>query len=328
MTPTSRRPLRAALSLPALLGLTALTACEDLSEQATSGASEPMQVRDATFHSGELPEDPEAAYPAIVYASGVGSVVTQGHGNISYKGLSTADAVSVAVTFPTVSSGYWVLPVQSADVTQDDGRLFSMTIDFTAEVPYGLQTISFVAFDEDHNVGPRYDATICILPESSDGNLAACTPDVVPQNAVLSLAWDTDVDLDLVVITPEGKVVSSKSPTTVLAEGELTRDQVNDPTTGTLSRDSNKNCLIDSINLESLVFPGEPPPGEYRVYASLFSDCGQSNVNFNLALFRRVEGDDGTWPVERTDLAQGQLLSGAADAGESLGTYVTTVSFP
>lgn len=293
-----------------------------------SGTFEPITVRDATFFEGAIPEDPDALSPAIVYAAGVNNVITQGKGNVSYSGLATTDAYSVAVAFPTVGTGYWVVPVEGVDVTQDDDYIFHTVLDFTPEVPYGIQTLSFVAFDEEGYVGPRYDTQVCILAESSDGNLSACSDEVTPQNAVISLSWDTNVDLDLVVVTPEGKVVNSKSPTTIVADGKIESEQIEDPSTGTLSRDSNKNCAIDSIRVESLVFPGEPPPGDYLVYASLFAPCGESYVNYGLTRFQRVDAADGTHPVERTELAAGQLLGSQADAGESNGTFVTTVTLP
>lgn len=308
------------------LVLTALVGCD--AERYDSGASELMRVREATFHPGELPEDNTAEQPLVLNAAGVNYVVTQGQGSVVYNGLLSKDAYSVAVTFPTVSSGYWVVPAGGPDVTQDGNLVFLMTIDFTSEVPYGLQTLSFVAIDGDGNPGPRYDTLLCVLPESGAGSLAACDPEVTPPNAVISLSWDTAVDLDLVVVAPNGKVVSAKAPTTALAEGTIPSELVNAESTGSLSRDSNGGCVIDNIRRESLVFPGEPEPGEYLLYASLHSACGRSYVNYGLSLFQRVDEEDGTHPVIRDDLARGELVSLQADAGESLGTFVAALTLP
>jgi len=297
-------------------------------EPYASGASEPFQVRGGVFHSGDLPQDAEATTPVVRYASSVGSVVTQGQGNIIYNGLATKDAWSVAVGFLGAGTGYWVVPVDGPDVTQDDDLLFDLVADFTVDVPFGLQTVSFVAIDEDEAPGPRLDTTVCIRPEAADNNLGACDPAVAPQSAVISLSWDTDVDLDLVVVTPGGKVVSAKAPTTALEEPPIPTSVVNDPTTGQLSRDSNGNCAIDGIRVESLVFPGDPPAGDYQVYASLHSACGESHVNWRLTLYRRVDNGDGTYGVDATEISAGALLPVNQDGGASLGTYVTTVSLP
>jgi hypothetical protein len=264
-----------------------------------------------------------------VYAAGAGYVVTQGQGNITYKGLATPDAYTVAVAAKDINSGYWVVPLDGPDATQDNDLILSMTIDFLAEVPYGLQTLSFVAIDGDGHPGPQYDTPVCVLPDYAESSLAACADEITPASAVVSLSWDTDVDLDLIVITPSGKIVSWDAPTTGAVEGDsVPRDVVRDETTGQLSRDSNANCAIDGIRLESLIFPGEPPAGDYQVYADLNAACGQSYVNFSLDEHRRTDADDGTHPVVSTPLGTGELVAAQQDGGASLGTYLTTVTLP
>lgn len=317
-------------SVPALALVAALAPVGACGEGFVSGASEPVRVREGTFHVGELPVDQDRESPAIINAAGAASIVVQGQGSIEYAGLASKDAYAVAVAFPTAGTGFWVVPVLGPDVTQDDNLIFQFTADFDEQVPFGLQTLSFVALDDRGEPGPRYDAQVCILPEAANGSLAACDPAVAPQAAVLSLTWDTDSDMDLIVITPDGKVVSSKAPTTVLQEGidAIPSEALNDPATGTLTRDSNANCDIDGLRLESLVFPGAPPEGEYRVYANLHAACGESHATWRLALHERVEGEDGEQPVEHTDLAAGTLLPFQAAQGTKLGTLVTTVSLP
>ncbi|MEQ1503101.1 MAG: hypothetical protein ABMB14_12765 [Myxococcota bacterium] len=310
----------------AALGLALAVGCDD--GDLASGASEPIRVREGTFHRGPLPVDDDAPSPSIVNAGGVGAIGTQGQASLAYTGIASKDAFSVAVAFPTLGSGFWVVPVGGPDPTQDRNLGFQLTLDLSPEVPYGLQTLSFVAIDGHDAPGPSYDTQLCVLPDVANGNLAACDPAVTPLNAVLSLSWDTDVDLDLVVVTPEGKIVSAKQPATPVATGTIPREVVSDPTTGKLSRDSNANCAIDGIRLESLVFPGEPPAGDYTLYASLRSACGQASTRWSAALHRRVDAEDGTHPVETTALGQGTLLALHADGGASLGTYVTTVSLP
>ena len=300
-----------------------------------SGASEAFRIREGVFKDAELPIG-DGESPTILYAASAGFVVSQGQGSVKYSGLASKDAYSIGIAFEDVSDGYWVVPAGSPDVTQDSNLLFSATADFTDEVPYGLGTLVFVAFDEDGEPGPAYRSSLCVLPDYADQNFLACDPTVPPQDTILSLSWDTDVDLDLVVVAPNGKVVSPKAPTTVLPDemGEIDGTAIDDPSTGILSRDSNGNCDIDGLRLESLVFAGEPAAGDYEVYADLFGACGESSVRFELALFEAVEGPKNpesgnpTWSTERTDLAQGLLLSTQADGGASLGAYVTTVTFP
>lgn len=300
------------------------------SDVATSGASEPLRVAEGVFTPGDLPEDPDAETPVITNVGAVNAVATQGLGTLTFNGLTSPDAWSVAVAAPDVGTGYWVLPAGAPDVTQENQLTFVATIAIGEAVPFGLQTVSFVAIGEDGAPGPRQDTALCVLPESAAGALTACEPSVQPPGAVITLSWDTDVDLDLVVVAPNGKVVRGKAPTTALVDGAnpVPTTTVNDPTTGRLSRDSNADCAIDGIRRESLVFAGTPPAGDYEVYASMARHCGRPVVHFEASTHRRVEAEDGTYPVETEVIAVGALLAGQADGGAGLGTRLGTVAFP
>lgn len=290
-------------------------------DSADLGAGELFRVRDGTFQEGELPVDETALTPTVIYVASVGYVITQGQSNIHYSGLVSADAYSVAVAFPDVSTGYWVVPADGPDVTQDNNLLFGLTVDFGRDVPYGLTSLRYAGLDANSHPGPAYDATLCVLPDFADNNYAACDAETPPQHTILSLSWDTDVDLDLIVVTPAGQIVRAESPSTAI-------DDDDESNLGVLTRDSNGNCAIDGIRLESLVFEEEPPAGDYQVYASLASACGQPSVAFETTLYQRVEEPDGTWTIARTDLGAGALLGSQATGGATFGTYVTTLTLP
>ncbi|MEQ1505654.1 MAG: hypothetical protein ABMB14_25700 [Myxococcota bacterium] len=290
---------------------------------APSGADESIRVRDAGFVEGPLPHD-DRANPAVSYASSTGFVISRGQAAIDFAGAATDDAWSVGVTFPDAPrSGYWVVPMGGPDPTAPGTLTFSFTVDFGDDVPFGLHPLRLAAIDRHGRGGPTYDATLCVLPEYADGSLAACDDSLAPQDTILALSWDTLVDLDLTVVTPSGKVVNGKAPTTADPEVDPT-----DPSVGALTRDANGGCVIDGTNLESLVFPGEPAPGDYQVYADLYSACGEPYVNFALDLYQRVDRDDGTFDVDHRFLVGGELLAYRADRGSSLGLYLTTVTFP
>jgi hypothetical protein len=294
-----------------------------------SGASEPIQVRGGTFRDGALPVDPEATDPTVLNVGGVGSVVTQGNGNIAYTGLATPDAWAVAIGFGSLGSGHWVVPVDGPDVTLDNNQLFDFVLDFTPEVPPGFQTIEVVAIAADNQPGPLYETRVCVVTDAASNTLTACNPESPPPNAVVSLEWNTNVDLDLLVLTPDGKLVTPKAPTTAWTEGGVVpSEDVADPQVGRISRDSNADCRIDGIRVESLVFEGEPPPGEYRFYASLSRTCGEPSVTWQLSLTQRVDAGDGNHDVQRTLLARGALLPVHADGGASLGTFITALPLP
>lgn len=305
--------------------LTLATACVDRYDR---GYGEPIRVADAEFHPGALPANPGRPTPAILSAATRTLVVTSGQG-VGYSGLASPDAFSIAVALPDLGTGYFVVPVGEPDVTQDGLPLtFSVDLEVGPDVPFGLQTVSFVAIDGAGRGGPRYDATLCVLPDAAHGNLAACDPGVAPPSTTFSLRWDTDVDLDLVVVAPNGKVVSAKAPTTALPAGTGTLpdpEALADPHTGRITRDSNRDCAIDGIRLESLVFTESPAAGRYFLFASLNRACGQSHVYYDLSLFRREEAGDGSWPVREAHLGAGELLPIDADAGDSFGELVASV---
>jgi len=294
-----------------------------------SGAGEPFRVRQGTFFPGAFPEDDQVDEPKVTNASTAGAIVTEGQSSVPLTGLTTTDAWSVALALEGVGSGYWTLPVLAPDVTEGGQLTFVTDLEFTRDVPFGFQKVLVSALDEAGLPGPRFEVSLCVLPETTGTSLWPCAPDIRPQHTVISLAWDTDVDLDLIVTAPNGKVVRAKTPSTPVSEtGPIPNPVIADPTTGLLSRDSNGGCVLDRIRRESLVFQDAPPPGEYTLFASLNATCGQSHVVFRASHYTRRELADGRWAVDEVEIARGQLLPVHADGGATLGTRIGTVTIP
>jgi hypothetical protein len=133
------------------------------------------------------------------------------------------------------------------------------------------------------------------------------------------------VDLDLKVVTPDGKVVDSKHPTTA-PDDETGKSDPTVDGTGILDRDSNRGCVIDGFSRENLVFQKKPPAGIYTVYASLFDICGESAVRFNLSTHIAVPGkEEGTFGVSETFRTSGAIRAIEASGGKTLGAYVTQI---
>ncbi|MEO6598776.1 MAG: hypothetical protein ABIQ16_02820, partial [Polyangiaceae bacterium] len=128
--------------------------------------------------------------------------------------------------------------------------------------------------------------------------------------------------LDLRVITPQGKVVDPKHPSTALAvNGKV------DPTasgTGIFDTDAGRNCVVSGHRRENLVWQEPPQVGTYYVYVSLYDACGQPAVHFDLSVNRPGHaGKDGIRQMESTYAQAGELLALDADAGTKLGLFVT-----
>src|SRR6185369_592340 len=143
---------------------------------------------------------------------------------------------------------------------------FNAATDFSADLATGKLPVHLVALDRDGNAGAQFRKTVCI---SSTGASAAsaCTGDPPPV-AAITLTWDTQVDLDLRVVAPDGRIVSSKHP--MLHEPEDGPPDFNLPH---IDRDSNAGCVVDGFRSESLIWPTVPagkgdteyPEGLYQV---------------------------------------------------------------
>ena len=152
-------------------------------------------------------------------------------------------------------------------------------------------------------------------------NLNICIPKRAPPAAVLSLAWDAPVNLDLIVETPAGAFVGL--PVTASAadhDGGIGEDAAGD---GVLDHDSNANCIIDGIDQEDIVWKSTPATGTYQVWVDLVSACQKPSVSFTVSLWLAETQPDGTKRlVEQPPLANGVLLASQASGGTGLGLFV------
>jgi hypothetical protein len=150
-------------------------------------------------------------------------------------------------------------------------------------------------------------------------NLNICIPSRRPPAAVLSLSWDRPVDLDVVVQTPSGAIIASSG-----ASNEPPEAGAAATTGGVLDRDSNRDCVIDDIDREDVVWSASPPTGTYQVWVDLFSACGQVSTSFTVSLWLSETQADGTQRlVEQSPaLATGSLAAGQANGGASPGLFV------
>ena len=323
------RGVAVVLAIGALLASFVLSLFACSGEPSETGLGEPLRLRSATFKSGDLPA-PLAMFPRVTSFETASTVVRPGQTEKGLLGRASPDAVAVAIRFADVGSGYWVFPVDGPD-PQNNGELNWQTVaDFGVDVAPGLHALRVVAIDGAGIAGPVRELAICVTPPIPD-NLNACDPRTNPPAAVLSLAWDTPVDLDLVIVTPDGRIVDAKHPRTVAPPppGPSTGvDAGAVASAGVFDRDSNGGCLIDGLQREDLVFQTRPAPGSYLVYASLFDACGRGAVHFRFSLFEpEATADPKVQRLVESVTKQGVLLPIEASGGARLGTFVTEVSF-
>jgi hypothetical protein len=313
-----------------VLGALSVLGCSG--ETLTRGLTEPLRVDTAQFEEGDLPgipADSDAAkaeapskLPTLLSFSAL-TIVPPGAVDRGISGTATPGTVSVGFRFEDLGTGYWVLPTTTADVFTENELAWGGLASYARQPTPGKHRLLGVALDAKGRAGVQSSLSVCLLPEVPDnGNV--CDPQKAPPKLVVSLAWNSPVDLDLRVVTPDGKIVDAKHPTTALADesGKV------DPTAeglGHILLDSNASCQIDGQQRENLVFQARPPAGKYLVYANLYEACEQASVEFTMTVHSSIPADDHFAQLE-TLRKSGGLQAVHANGGASLGTFITQFS--
>jgi hypothetical protein len=228
----------------------------------------------------------------------------------SLGGRVGEDAYAIGVRFATLGSGWWTHEVGDLAALYPGERDFSLAYDIGGGIPPGLHALRVASIDGDGRRGPAVDLDLCVLADPVVGGLNPCDPSIPPPAVVIGVAWNRDVDLDLLVDTPAGKRVSWKAPTTAMPQdGVVPDDALDEPGVGKLDRDSNAECIADGRNAEALVFEDPPLAGTWSVYVDLFDACGESDVTYTVSIYRRRMRSDGTTRLEETDRRTGNLVA-------------------
>lgn len=93
-----------------------------------------------------------------------------------------------------------------------------------------------------------------------------------------TLSWDSQADLDLFVMDPNGELVTFETPR--IASG------------GQLDVDANAQCQgVTNSPVENVFWPqGQAPSGEYRIGVSLYDRCANTSGPIPFTLTLRVQG--------------------------------------
>jgi hypothetical protein len=262
------------------------------------------------------------ALPSITTISVGTLVVRQGHGDLKVSGNATANSFAVGLALDGSDDGHWVLPVGQPDPTTGE-LTWEAHCDFDDALEPGYHNLSVVAIDEDGNAGYQSVQRICIAGRVPD-NLHACEESQLLPKVVISLSWDSNADLDLQLITPDGKTFDSKHrPPLTVEEG--------DRPVPTLDRDSNAACSIDGIRTENFVWNTDAPKGLYGIYVNMFDACKQPATRFRVEVYSAVPNDRHDADAGETQKLQwsvgGEMLDMGANAGTARGLFVTEFKF-
>lgn len=319
--------------------LTLLAHCE--STRSESGFGEPLRVRNGVFKEGALPGTPPVpsdqaprglAITAIETAS---TVLRPGQGEKTLGGRASVGTTAVAITMAGFGRGYWVVGVDGPDPLNGGELGWQALVEVAHDAPIGPKDLLLVAIDAAGNAGTQRALPICV-PRVVPDNLNACNQQTPPPAAVVSLSWDEPVDLDLVVVAPDGTVIDAKHPRGRSPKGAGASDGGADAATASaapfLDRDSNAACTLDRVQQEDLVFPDAPAPGagSYVVFVNMFDACGgRTPAHFRVTVHTRaqVAGSASASELIETDSRAGVLTAVDANGGRSLGTFVLEATF-
>ena len=328
-----KRALRVrALAAAALALLLACgSGCSSDAASPTLGFDEPLRARAASSGTGQAKAQFREGAPPVIADGPTTTLETPGDvvlppGKVGKQllGYASLRAVAVGLRFRDYGTGYWIVPTGAPDRTQDPPVVgWRAEVDIGYALPPGLTALRAFAIDDAGRAGPPTDITVCLTPVVPD-NLASCHPSLTPPSIVLSLSWDTNVDLDLRLIAPSGKILGPGKPTTQTGDGGIKTGDPGSAGTGKLEFDSMRGCTVDGRRRENVVWQGRPEPGVYAAYANLFDACGSSSVRFNLDLYLAGQpaSDGEVTPQNRVPLRSGFLLAHDANGGASLGLFV------
>jgi hypothetical protein len=283
-----------------------LEGCDDTGVLVSPVALEPLQVQGGQFFSGPLPT---GTGPTVDFINTSSTVFTTGAINKNLNGDADMGATAVLLRFADLGSGYWSVPVGMPDITVSNGALtWSATCNFSQDIPAGPHSLVFNAIDASGNAGPK--------PGENQTETLTFGSLVPKGDVVISLTWDSNADLDLHLVAPDGTELDSQHPTTAAmreSDGGLP------PGTAVLDRDSNADCVEDGYREEDAVFADPPAPGNYIVRVDMFSACGAPGADYVVTV--REHG-------AVTQTTRGILLAADADGGgPGSGVFVTQLSF-
>jgi hypothetical protein len=276
-----------------------LGACDDEIE-VTNGLAAKLRVAGGQYREDDFPADTTLTTPVVpptpVSDGGVlppprissleslNNSVKRGTVGKNIRVVVSENARTVAIGLEG-DPGYWLVPVAARSIEFAPDLELSATLDFDRTILLGPARLWFAASDADGHYGAPRSLDLTILD------------DVPSAPLLVSLTWTANVDLDLVVLQPDGKVVTNKA----------VRSAADGPSAARIDLDSNAGCVIDGHRSENALFT-QTPIGEYRVFVRQASACGVPTTGWTVRVLREgVEVDriSGASYAYETDLPNG-----------------------
>jgi hypothetical protein len=263
---TSRVTLAA--SALALAGLVA--SCNDAVTPDLALDAE-LRVTGGQFFRGDMPAAEDG--PAVKSVA-LSPIVKPGSAGRTCSGVIDPTATAVALSLEG-DRGYWIVPAGLPDVTAQGFPTFAAQLAFSSTLKAGRLRFLARAVDEAGRCGPAsvspLDVTVTSRPT---GRL------------VIALSWDTQADLDLHVVDPNGVEIWKRNINSYEPPPSSTPEPPGTPHPGgILDFDSNAQCIASGRRAENVVYADAPPRGHYIARVDTFSLCSEVGAHWRLEAF-------------------------------------------
>lgn len=255
--------------LAPLAALTPLLAsCEDTTTPDLA-LDASLRVTGGQFFRGAMPA---AADGPAVKTLTLSPIVQAGAAGRTCSGVIDPAATAVALAIEG-DRGYWIVPAGIPDVTARGFPTFDAQLAFSPSLPAGPRSFLARAVDGAGHFGPAFvkplDVTAAVRPAG---------------RFVIALSWDTQADLDLHVVDPNGveiwkRNISSYEPP---PPGSAPEPPGTPHPGGVLDFDSHAQCVPDGRHAENVVYADRPPSGRYLVRVDTFSLCRETAAHWRV----------------------------------------------
>jgi hypothetical protein len=240
-----------------------------------SGVTAWMRIAGAQFAEGTLAVDTSGSEPLVRQVALMTNQVAVGQENVPVSGsVENGSAVLIGLSG---DSGYWIVPTTVTDVSLPDNYDFAAQMTFSPLTALGAHSLILRPVAANGTLGPTQVYPLAVVAQTAPtGQL------------VITLAWDTESDMDLHVDVPNPDDPTTpieiwyKAPVGLpLTLDQPTPDQI--AAAGYLDFDSNAACVIDGRRQENVIFAMPPPAGDYTVRVDANSLCGQPDAQWQVS---------------------------------------------
>ena len=255
-----------------IAGWSAMDACGGTTPD--RGLDALLHVEDAQFFRGPMPVESQG--PSVAAVNLVTNEAHAGSRNKSCSGALAAQATAAAISLEG-DRGYWVVGASVPDVQTPGLPSFHTKLSFASSLSAGPHALFVRAVDASGRFGAAALQSLTTMDLAPSGRV------------VVSLAWDTESDLDLRVLDPSGAEIWKRN---INSFGPPAPGQAPGSSAwmdgGILDFDSNAACVIDGRRKENVIWKKTAPSGHYVVKVDTFSLCNEVSAHWNVEA--RVDG--------------------------------------